>query len=54
MQRTVAESRKFRIVGDDNDGETVFIPRDNGSHRYVVMRHDPQWYVDYLDALLYR
>ena len=43
-----------KLSVDANTGENVFIPRDNGSHRYVVMRHDPQWYVDYLDAMLCR
>ncbi|MDO4949231.1 MAG: nucleoside hydrolase, partial [Bacteroidales bacterium] len=43
-----------KLSVDATTGENVFSPYNEGPHRYVVMRHEPQWYVDYLDALLCR
>ncbi len=43
-----------KLSVDASTGENVFSPCSDGPHRYVVMRHEPQWYVDYLDALLRR
>lgn len=46
------DSVRGTVVVDTSDGSNSFVPSPDGPHSYVVMKEDPQFYLDLLNGLL--